>query len=127
MAAVFSIGSARESTNLPSVSEPSRKPHSTAPGGVRGGNHPNAIGSGTSNGSALAGGAGSGAIAGGLVGAGTTSGTGPNGSAGFSNQVNDAFKPTTDLGLNQPGAGAAAADDGNTTLGRSNPVLQGNV
>ncbi|KAK4632012.1 hypothetical protein CLAFUW4_02947 [Fulvia fulva] len=116
---VFSIGSARESSNLPSVSEPQRKPHSTAQGGVRGGNQPNTVASGTSNGSA-------GGLAGGLVGSGAAP-TGPNGSAGFSNQVNDAFKPTTDLGLNQPGSGAAAGDDGNTTLGRSNPVLQGNV
>jgi hypothetical protein len=39
---VFSIGSAKESTTIPSASKITRKPHSTAQGVVRGGNHPNA-------------------------------------------------------------------------------------
>jgi hypothetical protein len=38
---VFSIGSARESTDIPKLSPVTRKPHRTAKGAVRGGNHPN--------------------------------------------------------------------------------------
>ena len=37
---VFSIGSARESSDIPQLARVSRKPHNTASGGVRGGNHP---------------------------------------------------------------------------------------
>ena len=37
---VFNIGSARESTDIPKLPSITRKPHRTATGGVRGGNHP---------------------------------------------------------------------------------------
>lgn len=37
---VFSIGSAKESSKLPSVAKPTRKPHTVTQGGVRGGNPP---------------------------------------------------------------------------------------
>ena len=38
---VFGIGSAKESTDLPKPGQVSRKPHDTAQGRIRGGNHPN--------------------------------------------------------------------------------------
>ena len=38
---VFSLGSAKESTNIPRLGEVQRKPHNAASGGIRGGNHPN--------------------------------------------------------------------------------------
>ncbi|KIX08614.1 uncharacterized protein Z518_03270 [Rhinocladiella mackenziei CBS 650.93] len=63
---VFSIGSANESTDIPKLTPLSRKPHSTANGTIRGGNHPNSEGS----------------VA-------NTTTTGP--SSGFSNQVDHAF------------------------------------
>ncbi|KAK4505696.1 hypothetical protein PRZ48_003661 [Zasmidium cellare] len=78
---VFSIGTAKESTNLPKVSEPRRKPHNVTPGGIR-----------------------TGAATAGIDGKPTTN--------GFANQVDNAFQ---------------AADPNNTTLGRGNPVLQGQV
>ena len=37
---VFSIGSAKESTDIPKLPPVTRKPHRTATGVVRGGNHP---------------------------------------------------------------------------------------
>jgi hypothetical protein len=37
---VFSIGSAKESTDIPKHGQISRKPHNTAQGAIRGGNHP---------------------------------------------------------------------------------------
>ncbi|CAK3807544.1 hypothetical protein DOTSEDRAFT_69547 [Lecanosticta acicola] len=67
---VFSIGTGKESTSLPRVSQPVRKPHNTAQGTVRGGNAPvgNAVGNGKP----------------------TTN--------GFANQVNDAFSsPATNV------------------------------
>lgn len=39
---IFGIGSARGSSNIPTVQKVTRKPHSTRSAGVRGGNHPNA-------------------------------------------------------------------------------------
>lgn len=39
---VFSLGSAKESSDIPKLSKVSRKPHNTASGTIRGGNHPNA-------------------------------------------------------------------------------------
>ncbi|KAF2161296.1 hypothetical protein M409DRAFT_28335 [Zasmidium cellare ATCC 36951] len=77
---VFSIGTAKESTNLPKVSEPRRKPHNATPGGLRGPGAAPIDGKPTTN--------------------------------GFANQVDNAFQ---------------AADPNNTTLGRGNPVLQGQV
>ena len=37
---IFTIGSAKESTDLPQVGKVSRKPHNTAAGRIQGGNHP---------------------------------------------------------------------------------------
>lgn len=67
---VFSIGSARESSNIPRLAEVSRKPHNAASGGVRGGNHPGASNTGAFS---------------------SNSNSGVNGSAGFGNQVDNAF------------------------------------
>ena len=41
MSPVFSIGSARESSSIPKLAQIQRKPHQTASGTIRGGNHPN--------------------------------------------------------------------------------------
>lgn len=38
---IFGIGSARESSDLPQARKVTRKPHETAAGRIRGGNHPN--------------------------------------------------------------------------------------
>jgi hypothetical protein len=40
---VFSIGSAKESTDIPKLPPVTRKPHRTATGVVRGGNHPTSV------------------------------------------------------------------------------------
>jgi len=68
---VFSIGSARESSDIPKASKVTRKSHSTTPGQVVGGNHPN---SEESNDNAYT----------------NNSGASPP-SSGFSNQVDQAF------------------------------------
>lgn len=78
---VFSIGSAKETSSLPSPSNPIRKPHQTAQGGLSD--------KGATN--------------------------------GFANQVDTAFAP----GVVAPGVTGASATQ--TTLGQSNPVLQGSV
>lgn len=102
---VFSIGSASESKSLPSAANVSRKPHDVTGGGVRNKDGTSAeapsVGSGAP-------GVGSGAGAGGAG----ASGVGAGAGAGFSSQVNEAFKPNTTT---------------DTTLGRNNPVLQGQV
>jgi len=77
---IFSIGSAKESSNIPKIAPVQRKPHSTATGTVRGGNHPNSEGNYGSSGNTGTSGYG---------GAGTT-GTGAS-NQGFSNQVDQAF------------------------------------
>ncbi|KAF2773116.1 hypothetical protein EJ03DRAFT_286851 [Teratosphaeria nubilosa] len=103
---VFSIGSAKETSNLPSVSHPQRKRHDVS--GMTG------AGSGNTG------------TAGAM--------TGANG--GFSNQVNNAFdNSTTDStsgglagGLLSNGpVGQGTSAPGSTTLGSNNPVFQGRV
>jgi hypothetical protein len=73
---VFSIGSAKESTDIPKLPPVTRKPHRTSAGVVRGGNHPT---SGQNTGS-------------GYNPTMTSTGShGNNGTSGFSNQVDQAF------------------------------------
>ena len=113
---IFKLGSASTSSNIPNVPEVTRKDHSVTDGGIRGPqnigntgsmsnrlNDPNAQAAGTTNGS---------------------------GTAGFSNQVDQAFS--------QGGTPAAARNgatnghtngktNGSTTLGSNNPVLTGST
>ncbi|KAL8870395.1 MAG: hypothetical protein Q9174_003554 [Haloplaca sp. 1 TL-2023] len=117
---IFGIGSASESKNLPQATAVSRKQHNVSSGGVRG---PQNVQPGQST----------------LGQAEPTS----NNSAGFSNQVNEAFGSgaNQDYSLNKSGGmnggyqtGGAPQGDynqgvnpqtGNTTLGANNPVLSG--
>ena len=113
---VFGIGTASESTNVPRIPEVSRKPHNAASGVVRGGNHPGSAaeqgnygtnsytpdtGRDTSN-------------YGGNYGSNTSSygqNTGVNQSAGFGQQVDQAFNKNQTSGMTngtQPGAANAA-------------------
>ena len=131
---IFTIGSAGETKSLPRVQPITRKPHNAAAGGVRG---PQNLESGaTTLGSAQP-----------MTGSGydtTTSGYGTgagygatNGSAGFSNQVNQAFggDSAADYSLKNGGAGVNGGLVDNTTgthgtgggtlLGMNNPVLTG--
>ncbi|KAF2138726.1 uncharacterized protein K452DRAFT_290378 [Aplosporella prunicola CBS 121167] len=120
---IFSIGSAKETSNLPRVPRVTRKPHNVNTGGVRGGNHPNADEPYSQG----------------------------NDTGNFSNQVNQAFDGTNDYhkgGLNGysgvgtgyqqnnlgqqtqvgPGAGYNGTGAGNhTVLGANNPVYKGLV
>lgn len=120
---VFSIGSAKETSSLPSVSEVKRKQHDVTRGGPRGGS--GLEGQGGINGSADAPGYGS-------------QGQG-YGNQGFSNQVSNAFSGdgTQDYSL---GSGAAGQGTGSgiggaptepqgthTSLRENNPVLRGDV
>ena len=86
---VFGIGSARESSDIPKLTPVSRKPHSTAQGVVRGGNHPT---SGQTTGgegySSPNGTSNYGPTSYGQAGEGVGS---TNTSSGFSNQVDQAF------------------------------------
>jgi len=93
---VFSIGSAKESTDLPKAGKIGRKSHDTAEGKVRGGNHPGA----RDDASGV-----SGTTAGSNQYSGTTGGTGGNPTTGFSNQVDQAF-----------GGSAATGGTANPTL-----------
>jgi hypothetical protein len=72
---VFTIGSAKESTDIPQLPSITRKPHRTAAGLVRGGNHPT---SGQNAGS-------------GYNPTRTSPGHTQNGTSGFSNQLDQAF------------------------------------
>lgn len=110
---VFSIGSAKESTNLPKLSEITRKPHSVTPATLRGhsesghGGAPGGVGSGLDTGSVA----------------------GVGGTQGFSSQVDQAFGPTGGA-LNAsnmaPGTTGAQNTPGQgTTLGAHNPVFTG--
>ncbi|KAL9040803.1 MAG: hypothetical protein Q9180_001687 [Flavoplaca navasiana] len=121
---VFGLGSASETTNLPKASSVVRKPHQVSSGGVRG---PQNVQGGQST-----------------FGQAQTS----NQSAGFGNQVNEAFgnNQTQDYSLGKttgmngdfPAGGASQGgyqaggvpqggvpQSGNTTLGANNPVLSG--
>lgn len=119
---IFGIGSAPETTNLPSLTPVSRKPHSTAQGGVRGAQNPEPGQSTFGQAAPRNQGQGYGSS---------------NTSAGFSNQVNEAFGSggndyslkNTAAGANGglPESGARGAGTGHTTLGMNNPVLSGNA
>ena len=118
---VFGIGSAAESTNLPKASSVTRKHHQTSSGGVRG---PQNVQPGQST-------------------FGQAEPT--NNSAGFSNQVNEAFGSrgnedyslknsggmnggATQGGLSQGGLSQGGlSQGGGTTLGANNPVFSGSA
>ncbi|KAL9057966.1 MAG: hypothetical protein Q9206_002123 [Seirophora lacunosa] len=116
--AVFDIGSAGVSSNLPRASPVTRKPHQASSGGVRG---PQNVQPGQS----------------------TFGQADPStgGSGGFSSQVNEAFGSgnSQDYSLKNSGAGmnggaptggvsqAGYGQQGGTTLGLNNPVLSGNA
>ncbi|KAL9603033.1 MAG: hypothetical protein Q9219_001397 [cf. Caloplaca sp. 3 TL-2023] len=112
---IFGIGSAAKSTNLPKASAVSRKPHQASSGGVRG---PQNVQPGQST-------------------LGQAEPT--NNSAGFSNQVNEAFGSggNQDYSLKNSGgmngdyqttgAPQGGLSQGSTTLGMNNPVLSGSA
>lgn len=120
---IFGIGSASESTGLPKLNPVTRKSHHTAPGSVRGPQNVesgqstfgqaeprNEYGYGQSSGY------------------GQTTGYGQNpgfdqsnGSAGFTNQVDQAFGTDANQGYLKDGT------TGGTLLGRNNPVLSGSA
>ncbi|KIW33288.1 hypothetical protein, variant 2 [Cladophialophora immunda] len=83
---VFSIGNAKESSDLPKSKSVIRKPHDTTAGTIRGGNHPN-----DDNLSSVTG---------------TTVTSNPAGTAGFSNQVDRAFDTNKDITTGGPNVGA---------------------
>lgn len=121
---IFSIGSASKSSNIPSPSKITRKSHNVTQGGVRGpqniGNtssmssqlhDPSAVNNTASSGSA-------------------------NGSAGFSNQLDQAFTSKTagqtgnsqfQTGSSQLADGYTSKTTGHTLLGANNPVMTGNA
>lgn len=104
---VFGIGSAAESTDIAKPPAVTRKPHNVSSGGVRGPQ--------TTNPNASSG----------IDGIGQT-----NGTAGFSNQVNQAFSSggNDDYSLkNTGGVNGKVAESGSTTLGANNPVLTGSA
>ncbi|KAI4163415.1 MAG: hypothetical protein LQ342_002922 [Letrouitia transgressa] len=104
---VFVIGSAPESTGITKPPAVTRKPHNVSSGGVRG---PQTTNPNTSSG---------------IDGIGQT-----NGTAGFSNQVNQAFSSGGDDDYSLKNTGAVngkVAESGNTTLGANNPVLTGST
>ncbi|KAI4127360.1 MAG: hypothetical protein LQ338_003236 [Usnochroma carphineum] len=110
---VFSIGSAGESTNLPKSSPVTRKHHQSSSGGVRG---PQNVERGQSTSDQAQ--------------SGTTGGN----SAGFSNQVNEAFGSgaNQDYSLKNTGGMNGGATQGGVThggtiLGVNNPVLSGSA
>lgn len=119
---IFGIGSAAETRSLPTMAKVSRKPHSTASGGVRG---PKNLEEGQSTfGQAQP----------------RTeqdySSTGQgysqaNGPSGFSSQVDQSFGNTSsanDYSLkNTSGAANGGIASGHTTLGMNNPVLSGSA
>jgi len=148
---VFSIGSASETSNIPRIQDPTRKPHQTAQGGLRDAGHTAGSGAGLAGGktgSYAAGNTGSlasgntgsyaagntGSLAGAGVG-GTTGGlptAGTNPAGGFANQVDNAFSTnpvgTSTTGTVLPGQGTTGADQGQHTLLRdNNPVYRGAV
>lgn len=122
---VFGIGSASETSNLPNLAQVSRKPHSSASGGVRGAQNLEPGQSTFGQAQPRTDG---------------TTGT-TNGSTGFGNEVSQAFsgsntddyslKDTTGAangGLSGGNTGyAPSSNTGHTTLGMSNPVLSGSA
>jgi len=137
---VFSIGSASETSNLPRVSKPTRKPHSTAPGGLRDAGHTQGSGAGIMGGNTGSVNKSSeyanGGVAGlgGAAGIGGASDLGGANSAGFANQVDNAFGVNPNSVENNatghilPGQAPTTADQGQHTLLRdNNPVYRGAV
>jgi hypothetical protein len=101
---VFSIGSAKESTDIPKAGKVSRKPHDTAEGRVRGGNHPNTRDD-------MSGVSGTTAASNPM----SSSNTAPTGNTttGFSHQVDQAFS--------QPGATTGTTGTTNLPVGQGVP------
>ncbi|KPI35148.1 uncharacterized protein AB675_1363 [Cyphellophora attinorum] len=107
---VFSIGSAKESSDIPKLAQVTRKPHSTAQAGLR--DHSSA-GTGTTGGA----GYGSTGGAGYNSGVGSAPGSGISGSGGagqaLGSQLDSAFQPNKPLGAIST-TGAANTTSGNT-------------
>lgn len=100
---VFSIGSAKETTNLPKIPSVTRKPHNVNRGGVRGDNTSGEHSAGRETGYGRS-----------------------NGNTGFGNQVDHAFEGNTqDYGLS--GGSMNGNTKHNTTFGDQNPVLTGST
>ena len=115
---VFGIGSASESTNLPSLTPVSRKAHNAAAGGVRG---PQNVEPGSSTFGAAQ-----------PQTSQSTSGYGNNASSGFGNEVSEAFSSpaSNDYSLKNTSGGAVNGginESHGTTLGKNNPVLSGSA
>ncbi|KAI9678598.1 MAG: hypothetical protein M1817_005655 [Caeruleum heppii] len=137
---VFSIGTAKETTSLPKVTPVSRKPHSTAQGGVRGpqnaqSNHTSGFSNqvdqsfgnqqdlslGQSSGQGLTG---TGANGTGLTG--TNSATSYDGTSGYQTGNGPTSGYSTGNGPTTTGTSATAGKEHTgTTLGAANPVLTG--
>jgi hypothetical protein len=93
---IFSIGSAKESSNLPKPGKITRKPHDTADGRIRGGNHPNTRDDLS-------------AVSGTTAASNPMSAANPNhATSGFSNQVDQAF-------------GSSTGTNGSANLNKPNP------
>jgi len=107
---VFSIGSAKETTNLPKVGSVTRKPHHTAMG---------QISQGTTGGYGNTGGSEN-------IGSYGNRDPAYGNSNGFGNQVQRAFDGQNDYPLQNRGVNGGATSH-HTTLGKENPVLQGAV
>lgn len=134
---VFSIGSARESSNLPRVSKVQRKPHNVTEGGVRGGKslddserQMTSGGNTGGNSGSYDGGYDDSAVSGRYEGQGTGIDTGAytgTSSSNFTSQVDQAFDGTSGAGYQAPyqppvvngGTGT------HTLLGKNNPVWSG--
>lgn len=122
---IFTIGSAKPTSDIPKAKQVTRKPHSTTTPVVRGGNHPNA--SETSGAGQTSGGGYSSSGAGySSSGAGYSSGGGypsataagannPGNSGGFSNQVDRAFDTQKPISGFPGGNNTANTTNGSTT------------
>ena len=110
---VFTLGTASKSSDIPSAGEVTRKDHSATSGGVRGPQNIGNTGSMTNKLNDPA------AQTGGM-----TDGPATNGTAGFSNQVDQAFSKDGTQNAALDGT-ADGRTNGNTTLGSNNPVLTG--
>jgi hypothetical protein len=133
---VFSIGSAKETSSLPKIASVTRKPHSTstpnhsAGSQGQGGNF-GAAGYGQSDvgtagyGQQQAGTAGYGQEQAGTAGYGQQQA----GTAGYGQQpaVGNQFAGQVENAFNGHATGGSTADQYNTTLGKSNPVLRGDI
>jgi hypothetical protein len=147
---VFSIGSASETSNLPRIQDPTRKPHQTAQGGLRDAGHTSGSGAGLAGGNtgSYNNNGQSGSLAGGRSALESNSGAYSNNSGGalpdrslaggqgggFANQVDNAFGQnpnslqTSTTGHILPGQQPTSADQGqHTYLRDNNPVFRGDV